>query len=218
MKQTFELTITNQKRVITALLLFPFVFFGVLVISSKFNPGIGFLSFLTSMLLLWYFVIGKLIVSIENEKINFQWKKKVIFNYNNIQSLNESDIEKVIIDKGQFLRKIITKDRIINLSTSKLKPIDSYKLISYFNQRSKTQNIEIKNSWETINPKTLKILYAITWIIIVISILILIVVCVLKGFKPKMLFVIGAIPILLVYAQQIERAIKKKTATATNRR
>ena len=214
MKQTFELTITNQKRVITALLLFPFVLFGVLVISSKFNPGIGFLSFLISMLLLWYFVIGKLIVSIEDEKINFQWKKKVIFNYNDIQSLNESDIEKVIIDKGQFLRKIITKDRIINLSTSKLKPIDSYKLISYFNQRSKTQNIEIKNSWETINPKTLKILYAITWIIIVISILILIVVCALKGFKPKMLFVIGAIPILLVYARQIERAIKKNDSNS----
>ena len=106
MKQTFELTITNKKRVIISLLVFPFVIIGVLFISSKFNPGIGFLSFLASIFLICYFVIGKLNLSIENDEIYFEWGKKLFFNYNDIPNLNESDIEKVIVDNGQFLRKL----------------------------------------------------------------------------------------------------------------
>jgi len=214
MKQTFELTITDQKRVLIALLLFPFVIFGVLFISSKFNIVIGFLSFLVSIFLIYYFVIGKLNMSIENDEIYFEWKKKLFFNYNDIQNLNESDIEKVIVDNGQFLRKIVTKDRIINLSTSKIKSTDAYKLISYFNQKSKTQNIEIKDSWENINPKKLKIIHAITWIVILASILVLILVSIVKGFKPNMLFIVGIIPILFVYLKRIKNTIEKNKSNS----
>ncbi len=214
MKQTFELTITNQKRVLTALLLFPFVIFGVLFISLKFNPGFGFLSFLLLAFLIYYFVIGKLNISIEDDKIYFEWKKKLFFNYNDIQNLNEADIEKIIVDNGQFLRKIVAKDRVINLSTSKIKPTDAYRLITYFNQKSKLQNFEVKDSWENINPRRLKIIYAITWIIIIASLLILILVSVFKGFKPNMFFIIGIIPMLFVYLQRIKNAIEKNKSNS----
>ena len=214
MKQTFELTITNQKRVLTALLLFPFVIFGVLFISIKLNPAIGFLSFLLLAFLIYYFVIGKLSISIENDKIYFQWKKKLFFNYNDIQTLNESEIEKAIIDNGQFLRKIVAKDRVINLSTSKIKATDAYLLISYFNQKSKLQNFEVKDSWENINPKRLKIIYVITWIIIIASLLVVILVSTFKGFKPNMFFIIGIIPMLFVYLQRIKNAIEKNKSNS----
>ena len=214
MKQTFELTITNQKRVIIALLLFPFVIFGVLFISSKFNTGIGFLSFLVSMFFIYYFVISKLNISIENDTISFKWKKKLFFNYDDIQNLNESDIEKVIVDNGKKIRKIVTKDRIINLSTSKIKSKDAYKLISYFNQKSTTQNIEIKDSWENINPKRLKIIYAITWFVIVASILILILTSIIKGFKPNMFYIIGIVPMLFLYLQRIKNVIEKNKSNS----
>jgi len=214
MKQTFELTITNQKRVIFALLLFPFVIFGVLFISLKFNTVIGFLSFLVSIFSIYYFVVGKLNISIENDDIYFEWKKKLFFNYNDIQNVNESDIEKVIVDNGKFLRKIVTKDRIINLSTSKIKSKDAYKLISYFNQKSRTQNIEIKDSWENINPKKLKIIYVITWLVILTSILILILVSIFKGFKSNMLFIVGIIPMLFVYLKRIKNAIEKNKSNS----
>jgi hypothetical protein len=209
MKQTFELTITDQKRVITTLLLFPIVIFATAFISVKFNAGLGVLSFFISLFLLYYFVIGKLTVSIEDEKISFQWKKKIIFNYKDIQDLDESKIDKVIIDNGQFLRKIVAKDRTINLSTSKIKPKDSYRLISHFNKKGMTQNLEIKNSWENINPKRLKVFYVLTWIMILASILLLIFISIFKGFRPKMLFILGVIPMLLMYGKQIKNAIEK---------
>ena len=214
MKQTFKLTITNQKRVIIALLLFPFVIIGVLYISSKFNPGIGFLMFLVMLFLIYYFVIGKLNISIENDEIYFEWKKKLFFNYIDIQNIKEADIEKVIVDDGQFLRKIITKNRTINLSTSKIKSKDAYSLISYFSQKSKTQNIEIKDSWGNINPKRLKIIYMISWFVIVASILIFIVTSIFKGFKPNMFYIIGIVPMLFVYLQRIKNAIDKKNSNS----
>lgn len=176
------------------------------------------MSFIISIFLICYFVVGKLNISIENDKIYFFWKKKLFFNYKEIQSINESDIEKVIVDNGQFLRKIITKGKTINLSTSKIKSRDAFRLISYFDQKSKTQNIEIKDSWENVNSKRLEMIYFTTWIVIITAILALILVSVFKGFKPNMFLVIGFIPILFIYLHRIKTAIKKNDSAATNRR
>ena len=95
------------------------------------------------------------------------------------------------------------------MSTSKIKPEEAYRLISYFNQKSKLQNFEVKDSWENINPKRLKIIYVITWVIIIASLLFLILVSIFKGFKPNMFFIVGIIPMLFVYLQRIKNAIEK---------
>jgi hypothetical protein len=214
MRRVFELTILSQKRVITALILFPVMIFLVIIISAELNPAIGFLSFTIFLFTLYYFAIGKLTVSIENEIVQFQWTKKTMFNYDDISSVHESDIKKVIIDNGQFLRQIITKDRIIKISTSKLKPKDACNLISYFNEKSKTQNIVINNSWESISPKKLRLASYLTWTLLIAAILTLIFVTISSGFKPQMLFILGPIAMLFNYIRQIKNAIKRNNSNS----
>src|SRR5438045_1836901 len=97
MKQTFKLIIINPKRLI-ALLLFPVLIFVSVIVGAKSNFVFGILSFLFFLFLLRYFVIGNLTIAIENDTINFEWKRKIIFNYNKIESIKESEIEKVIIN------------------------------------------------------------------------------------------------------------------------
>jgi hypothetical protein len=214
MKQTFELTITNQKRVIASLFSLPLILITAIIITSESNFIFGILSVVFFLFMIWYFVIGNLTVLIENETIYFHWRKKIIFNYRHIKSLKECDIEKVIIDNEQFLRKIIAPNRIINLSTSKINPKDSYRLISYFNQKSQTENIVIKNSWGNISQKWLKTFYIVNWIVIVTVILIIVFVIFFKGFKPKMLLILTMIPILIIYGKQIKDTIDKNNSNS----
>ncbi len=211
MKQKFELTITNQKRAITSLLLFPLSIILSIFIGSLLNFTIGILFFLFFIYLLWYFVIGNLIITIEDEILNFEWRKKLIFNYKKINSFNQSEIDKVIVDRGLFLRKIIIGNREIEISTSTIKPKDASKLISYFNNLSKTEKSpSIKNSWENYSKRKLKIFYTLNWIFLLSALILFVITAITKEFNLKLLFILGPIFMLILYGQQIKNTIKKK--------
>ena len=164
--------------------------------------------------MLKYFVFGNLFITMQDEVIYFKWQKKLFFNYREIQSLKQSEIEKVIVDNGLFLRKIITKNRTIDVNTSTIKPKDASKLISYFNHRAKTEKSIIKNSWEEISLKRLRIIYAINWVAIIVSLIIPIFISIFKGFNPKLFFLLGATVMLAMYQQQIKKVIDKKNSNS----
>ena len=209
MEQKFELTITNQRRVITSIILLPFVLLASIVIGVETSSFLGILSFAAFIPLAYYFVVGNLTLTIRNGVIRFHWKKKLIFNYSDIENLKESEIEKVIIDQGEFLRKIVAGNRVVEISTSKLNPKDSANLILYFFEITKTENIEIKNSWENIPLKRLKIFYALNFVAVGATLIILITVMIIKGYNPKMFLILGVVPGLILFGKQIRNAIDK---------
>lgn len=65
-------------------------------------------------------------------------------------------------------------------------------------------------SWEDMSLKTLRVLYAINGIFILGTVTVLIVIICSKGFKPKMLFLLGGIPSFLMYGRQMKRVIDQK--------
>ena len=215
MKQTFDLTIANPKRVLATLLLFPITIIISVIIGNVFNIVFGILSILFFPYMLWYFAIGNLTITIEDEIINFNWEKKLIFNYKKIQSLNQSQIDKVIVDKGLFLRKIIIGTQEIDISTSTIKPKDAAKLISYFNHLSKTEKSPlIKNSWENYSKKKLKLFYTLNWLVLLVVLILLIFMIITKGFNPKILFAFGPIFMLIMYGKQIKNAINNRDSNS----
>jgi hypothetical protein len=118
--QPFKLTIFRQSRVLFGLFLLPFAFIGLLILGFQIGSFIlGLLFFVIYLLLYYYFTVGHLTISIENEHLNFSWKKKVVFNYKQVDDLPLANIRTIVIDNGHFLRKLITDNKTVLLTPPK---------------------------------------------------------------------------------------------------
>lgn len=211
-KQIFELTIIKQSRAILVIFLIPIIIFISIIIKFEFDSFIiAGLSLIILLFLLYYFLIGELSVTIYDGIINFHWRKKMFFNYTNIEPINEKEIKEIIVDNGEFIRKIITSNRSINLGTSKIKPMDSHKLISYFKSKSREEKYSIINSWESIPNNRLKLFYKLNKILLIVVSIILILLIFFKGFQPKMFYILlFCIPQLIIFSKQMKDGINKK--------
>jgi len=211
MKNEYNLTVFRQSRILVALFLSPIILIITILIGAEFKSFIIAVLFLVfSFSIMYYFVVGNLKITIEKDiKLNFKWEKKIIFNYNLIKPININEIESIILD-GDFLRKIRTNSNIIYINNSKIKPKDSNEFIKKLKDYSYEYDIRIIDSWEELQEKGyLKIAYTINSIVIIVSILSIIILTYLKGFKPVSLSIILLfIPQMLLYRAQMKDKIR----------
>lgn len=205
--QEYNITIFRQSRVLFGIFLAPIIFIIAILIGAKLKSfTIPIIFLIVSFSLLYYFVIGHLIITIkENSKIIFEWKRKFIFNYKPIDTLNIGDIKTIVLD-DIFLRKIKTDSNIIYINNSK----DSTKFIKKLKSYTNEYDIKIIDSWDEIAEKGyLRLAYKINSFLIVIAVILIIIITISKGFKPVSLSIILLfIPQMLLYKAQMKNKIK----------
>ncbi|MDN3657219.1 hypothetical protein QWZ08_16335 [Ferruginibacter paludis] len=209
--QTFKLTIFRQSRVLFGLFLLPFAFTGLLLLGLELGSFIwGLLLFVFYLLVYYYFTVGQLTISIDNERLHFSWTKKIVFNYKEVADVNLADIKTIVIDNGQFLRKLITDGKTVYLNTTKVKPQDNFKLIGFLQAFSKNNNVRVINSWrEWADKGYLKTAYRINIAVIAIAFVNVAIFIARKGFSSGQLFIfLLFIPQLILYGQQMKLEIK----------
>lgn len=210
--QKFELTIFRETRLYIGLALFPFALLGSIFLGIRLG-GLAFVVILLVVffLLLGYFVIGHLTITFDNDELQFQWIKKYFFNYKDIDPVKLSDINTIILDNGQFLRKIKTSDRTIHINNNKIKPKDASKFIYQLSIATKNYDIKIIESWDVVAEKGyLKIAYWInTSILILVGIIIIIAIA--KGYYTRHFFwVLFLLPQQILFGRHMKQKLNKQ--------
>jgi len=211
--QRFELIIFRQSRVLIGIFITPFVIIGLLLLSKDFeNIIMFFLIFALYLLILYYYVVGHLVVYIEDGQLKFYWKRKKIFNYKDIQSVNISEINTIVIDEGKLLKKIKTANRTIRIGTAKVQQKDSYKFICQLWILTTGNSVRQIDSWdEWVDKGYIKIAYRINLFIMIIMICAVLFSFFIGGYKSKhLLFILFLLPQLYFYGQQMKNKIKNK--------
>jgi hypothetical protein len=211
--QKFELTIFRQSRVLLGLFLTLVALIGLLILSAGLISFlIGLIIFAFFLLTTYYFVVGHLLISIENEQLTFNWRRKRIFNFQEIKPINIADIKTIVIDNEQFLRKIITTDRTIKINNAKVQQKDASKFIRQLVVLTKKNNVRKIDSWdEWVDKGYIKTAYRINTVILIVAIMILTFFIITKGFNSRHLFlVLLSIPQLFLYQLQMKQKIKNE--------
>ncbi|WP_027375642.1 hypothetical protein [Kaistella palustris] len=209
--QKFELTIFRQSRVLVGLFLSPIALIGLIILGAELNNiFIGLLLFAVYLLTVYYFVVGHLTVSIDDEQLKFRWTRKLIFNYDEIEPLNIIDIKTIVIDSGQLLRKIITADRSIKINNAKVQVKDANKFIYQLSILTKKNDVREIDSWDEWADKGyIKAAYRINTVILVLATILVTTFIIMKGFNSRYLFLfLLFMPQLYLYGQQMKQKIK----------
>ena len=209
MKQ-FELTIFRQNRILFIVLFSPISLLTAIFIGISIN--ILILKIIIPLVFLglvgyglYYFAVGYLRVIQKQNRLEFEWTKKFIFNYTDIEPIDINHIETLVIDQNQLLKKIITQERIVKINNGKIYKKDSEKFIDYLIENS---NARVIDSWDVWKEKGwLKIAYVINTIILISYIGIVITFTVLKGFNSKLLLFS---PLLISQLFLHQRQMKEK--------
>lgn len=210
--QEYNLTIMRESRLYIGLVFMLLGLFGSIILAAELGSFLWFVLFFAAFLfLLYYFLIGHLTVIATNDDLQFKWTKKLLFNYNDIEPVKYDTIKTLVIDNGQFLRKIITSDRTIAINTSKIKPKDASKLIYRLSLIAKERNVETIDSWDVVAEKGyIKIFYWITTVVLVLAGLLMIV-AIAKGFYSRHFFwVLFLLPQQYFFRQQMKQKLNKK--------
>ncbi len=152
--------------------------------------------------LLYYFSFGQLRITLNDRKLDFEWKEKPVFNFKKYNSILIDDIKKVIVDQG-IIVKIKTDNtemeiRGINSEYIKSDHTDSLELLKLL---EKEINIKPIDSWDVWNERGwLKIAYRINFLILISVILIVITYIILKGFNSKLLLLIPLVLSQLIFS------------------
>ncbi|WP_338732028.1 hypothetical protein [Mangrovimonas cancribranchiae] len=212
--KSYELTIFNQSRVITVVFLFPVILLGSLFAGLELMPKSYFWIVSIPMFaglsgLIYYFAKGDLIVDFDDETLLFNWKKKLIFNYDAIEPIPVKDIKTVVIDQGELLRKIITSDREVKISNGKLLMKDSQKFIAFLRSSISQNGGRVIDSWDVWQEKGyLKWALKINTVIIISIVGIIVAFGVIKGFDkipPASFFMlVFLLPQILLYQRQMK--------------
>ncbi len=209
--QKFNLTIFRQSRVLSGLFILPFAFIGLLLLGLELGNFIfGLLFFALYLFLYYYFAVGHLSISIPNGQLQFSWTRKIIFNFRDVEPINLYDIKTIVIDNGQFLRKLSTVDKTIYINTTKISPQDNFKFIHFLQGLSKENNIRVINSWrEWADKGYLKTAYRINIAVIAIAVVVVSIFVILKGFSSGQLFIfLLFIPQLILHGKQMKLETK----------
>ena len=211
MKQ-FELTIFRQNRILLIVIFLPISLLTAFFLGIAIN--IPILNMITPILFLglvgwglYYFAVGHLKVTHIENRLEFEWNKKSLFNYKSIEPIEINQIETLIIDKNQLLKKIITTERVVKINNVKTYKNDTAEFVDFL---TKNSNARVIDSWEVWNEKGwLKIAYRINTIILTLFAGIVVIYVILKGFNNRLfLFAPLLISQLFLYQKQIRR---KKT-------
>jgi len=209
--QKFELTIFRQSRVLIGLFLTPFALIGLIILGAELNSIlIGLLLFAFYLFTIYYFVVVHLTITIYNGQIEFNWTKKLIFNYDKIQLINIYDIKTIVIDNGQLLRKIETKDKTIKINNSKFQQKDALKFIHQLGVMTKDNNVRVIDSWDEWADKGyIKTAYKINTVVLVLVTSLVTFTIIKNEFNSRHLFlVVLFIPQLFLSRQQMKHKIR----------
>lgn len=134
-----------------------------------------------------------------------------------MESVKYDTIKILIIDNGQFLRKIITRDRTVVINTSKIKPKDASKLIHRLSLIAKKHNIETIDSWDVMAEKGyIKTLYWINNVVMILVGIIVIVFIAMRGFNSRHLpFIFFLFPQLYFMGRQMKQKIDRRNKRTT---
>lgn len=186
--------------------------FGSIILIVEINFLVGLTCLLPVLwLLFYYYPKGDLSVEVTDEIICFSFDEKLLFNHKPIPCIPVNDIEYIVIDQQMMLKKIYTKNEVIRLGTAKLFKLDSQKLVDELKAICVNRDIMITDSWgEWKERNLLQKAYYINRILVGIAILAIVVLSIIKGFKPQYLFVI--MPLLLqaiLYGIAMKDTLKK---------
>lgn len=212
--QTFNLTIFRQSRVLFGLFILPFAFIGLFLLGLELGSFLfGLLCFVFYLLLYYYFAVGHLIITATSEQLQFSWKRKILFNFKDLETINLADIKTIVIDDGQSLRKLVTANKTVYLNTTKINPYDNFKLIHFLQAFAKENNLRVINSWrEWADKGYLKTAYRINIAVIIVALVVVSVVIALKGFSSGQLFIfLLFIPQLKLYGQQMKMEMENNS-------
>jgi hypothetical protein len=212
----YELTIFNQSRVIAIVFLLPVFLIGSLLLGLELMPKSYFWVVSIPMFvglsgLMYYFAKADLIVDFNEENLIFNWKKKLIFNYPKIESIPIKEIKTIVVDQNQLLKKIITSDRVINISNGKLLMKDSQKFINLLVSIISQNGGRIIDSWDVWKEKGfLSIAYLINSFVLISVLLVVLGFIIIKGFDSRLLlFIPLSISQLFLYRRQMKEKLKK---------
>ncbi len=220
MAKKYSILIFKQSRVLISILAFAIFFIPILLLPTHIENSvlqftvtiIGQLSLIT---ILTYFTYGRLNVTYEYDKLHFAWKRKLLFNYNDIPDIAVNEIKRLVIDEGKILRKIITSDHEISLGNNRPNNIfrsDSQDFINFLKARK--PDIETIDSWDIwVIKGYLKWALRVNTIILIFVAGMLGFYVVTNGFDkiPPASFsmLIFLIPQLFLYQKQMKKKINK---------
>lgn len=208
----FTFSVYHPSRVLGCLFLFPCLFLLSIFLGAHFNSIlISILAVILSLLLLYYYTVGHITITFQEEKLNFNWKTKILFNYKYIKETKLEDIKTIVIDQGRLLKKIKTSDRVIHINNSKRSSPEAYDFINHLKLMSAPHNPEIIDSWDEFAKKGyLKLAYRFTTFILILSLLLVATFILVKGFKAKYLFVfLLFVPQMFLHKQEMKNKLKK---------
>lgn len=209
----YHLTVFKQSRIYLGLFLFPVGLIGFFILGVEFgNLILGIFLLIGFIAMFRYFIIGHLTVTLDKSELQFEWEKKYFFNYKDIEPIKLSDIETIVLDSGQLLRKIKTLDRTVYINNSKIKPKDAPKFICALSSATKNYNFKTIDSWGEFAEKGyLNAAFWTTTIILILATTIVGVFIALKGFRSVHLILILAwLPQMVLYRQQMKQKLKNK--------
>jgi len=210
--QEFQLTIFRQSRVLVILFSIPIISLSLLLLGVEIKSFlIPLLLFIAYLALARYYAIGHLNITLSSDgQLSFDWKKKLVFNYKPIPSIKIKDVKTIVLEQGNLLKKIKTSNTTVSINTSRIGLDNSIQFLNVFLKEAEKHDIKIINSWKELTEKgVLGIIYKINSIIVTLAILIVVIVMILKGFKPKLLFVMLLfIPQMILYGLQMKNEIK----------
>ena len=214
--KSYELTIFNQSRVIVIVFLLPVILLGSLFAGLELMPKsyfwiVSIPIFAGLSGLLYYFAKGDLIVDFDEENLIFNWKKKLFFSYPDIESIPVKEIKTIVVDQNQLLKKIITLDRVLNISNGKLLMKDSQKFINLLVSIINQNEGRIIDSWDVWKEKGfLRIAYLINSIVLISVLLLVISFILIRGFDSRLLlFMPLSISQLFLYRGLMKEKLKK---------
>jgi len=126
-----------------------------------------------------------------------------------IEPIEINQIETIVIDQNQLLKKIITSERVVKINNGKIYKKDSAKFIDFLTENS---NARVIDSWDVWNEKGwLKTAYRINTIILTLFIGIVVIFTIMKGFNSRLLlFAPLLISQLFLYQIQMKGKEKEK--------
>ena len=116
----FELNVGRGSRLLIGVIISGISTVGLFIygVQNK-NFLIPIVLFILLIVLIHFFSSAKMNLKFSNDKIEIGWKKRFPFDNKVIAPIYIKDIEMVVVDEGRYLRKIITKDRIVEINNGK---------------------------------------------------------------------------------------------------
>jgi len=160
-------------------------------------------------------VAGKLLAIVDNENLTFKWIRRPLFSASKVKSIPVNEINRIIIDQDQIVRKIYYKNEKICLNT--WKPDSFYKddngeFLKFLRSiEKKNKNVSILDSWDVWYEKGyLKVVYWINTSILIVGGFLIAYSLFRKGFNPiHLIYLVFAIIQLLIHHVTIKAKMQK---------